>query len=129
MQPFSPLCAWPAGEHLYQAARLLHYVGARRLSAALRMRNYRQNKSSHRYFLQAQFVRLARGRALAVSRDIDARLRAAEDVPDDDRADFLALNGWIHGMWRDFEAAFPLLDEAIRLNPEDPWIAKITTRQ
>ncbi len=39
-----------------------------------------------------------------------------------DRAELLALKGWVHGRFRDFEQAHRAVDEAIALSPENYWL-------
>ena len=121
---------WPSGESRRWAAVLASRLGSRRWADVLDWRNWRAHPDHDKYFLHAQFARLGEGRWWEVFQDAEQRLeKGIEQVSE--RADVMALLGWLHGRWRDFERAFPLLEQAIALDEKRvwPWVEKAEVLQ
>ncbi|GHC60273.1 hypothetical protein GCM10007100_29460 [Roseibacillus persicicus] len=111
---------WPSGESRRLAASFANRLGSSRWSDVLDWRNWRAQPENPEWFFQAQFVRLGQGRwweAFQATRD---RLEAGVESPKL-RADMMALLGWLHGRWRDFDRAFPLLEQAIASDESRSW--------
>lgn len=112
---------WPAGDSRRVAAMLGSRLGSSRWASVLDWRNWRAIPDSEEYFYYAQFVRLGQGRWWEAVRAVEQKL--AEAVSSEvRRADLIALRGWLYGKWRDFDRAFPLLDEAIAINEQRAWL-------
>lgn len=111
---------WPAGESRRLAASLSNRLGSPRWSSVLDWRNWRAEPENDEWFFHGQFVRLGEGRWWEAYQATEQRLQAGVESTKL-QADMQALLGWLHGKWRDFDRAFPLLDQAIKLDDQRSW--------
>lgn len=117
--PLGPLSRWSGAPALVVAGRIAPHLGAPRLSEALHHRAARadpDDEQARRYAARAVLHR--RGPAAAWEL-VEAARTALRGL--DDSADWLALRGSILAEARDFDAARPLIERALRLAPDDPW--------
>ena len=121
---------WPEGESRRLAALIGSRLGSHRWSNVLDWKNWKSFPENDDYFYRAQFVRLGKGRWWEAMQAISARLKSGVKNPND-RADMQALQGWFLGNLRDFERAFPLLDQAIANDEKRawPWVEKAAVLQ
>jgi predicted Zn-dependent protease len=82
----------------------------------------REKREDHEIFLRGQYALLPFAGIARVLAGCEERLEEHGEMPTKDRANLLALCAWSYAMFRDFERADPLIDEAYTLAPESSWI-------
>ncbi|MEZ5301323.1 MAG: C39 family peptidase [Verrucomicrobiales bacterium] len=120
-QEAGPLARWAPGGARTSAGRLVFWLGARRLSAALHITNHRHAPEDERalFYYACEYAR--RVGTYDALRFVEGSLPLIADQRV--RADLLALSGFLLGTLRDFGAAFAALDEADAvLGEHDPWL-------
>ena len=102
-------------------SRLAANLGAPRKSTALTLRALRKypNHPRVRYF-GVRSLLSTRGPWEARQAWLEFEASARPDDPM--RADWIAMKGMLAGMLRDFDTADQALDEAQRLDPDNPWL-------
>ncbi len=112
---------WPGAAGRVLAGRVAMNVGGPRLARVLHGLAHREHPADDAaayYCGRAVLDRRGPLAALAYCRD-RGDLPAADPAV---RADWLAFRASLAATYRDFEAAFDLLDEADRLAPDRPWL-------
>ncbi|MBA4019565.1 MAG: hypothetical protein C0483_20570 [Pirellula sp.] len=121
VQAFGPLETWQGPEARILATRLASNLGAGRLATAWCWRTWRTHPDHplvQYYAVRNLLSRRGPWRAREAVKEI-GELRTDDRIL---RADWLALEGVLAGMFRDFAAADRALDAAEALAPDSPWV-------
>ena len=121
VQAFGPLETWQGPEARILAMRLASNLGAGRLATSWCWRTWRAHPDHplvQYYATRGMLSRRGPWRAREAVKAI-GELRTDDRIL---RADWLALEGVLAGMFRDFAAADRALDAAEALAPESPWV-------
>lgn len=113
---------WEKGEPLFVAATLAQALGAPRLRQALDWLNWRNDRKHPKWYFQALFGRLRHTPGSDLIPEIESFLADRPLIDASYRADLMAFSGWVHSGHREFTPAFDCINEALRLQPQEPWI-------
>ena len=118
---WGPYQSWWHLEQLLLGGTLFARLGLRRKALACRFqawRRYPQDQRAIYYYVAGKLERQGPLKALGLIK----RFAAMEQADTDMRAEWLALKASVYAQYRDWETADNLMQQALELAPDSPWV-------
>ncbi|MFB3892677.1 MAG: tetratricopeptide repeat protein [Phycisphaerae bacterium] len=120
-QSIGPLRQWSGPDGQLLAGRVAMHCGAGRLAAAIHIRAWRKFRTHPGltyYYVRGLMETLGLLAAWEFMRDKPALAGADNEMA----SQWLSLRAHVAGQFRDFDAADTLIQEALKLGGDDPWV-------